>query len=162
MSPPRSLSTKRSWRASCRLRNIWLEGSTTSTSNRSTKNSSRGQSGVFERLHVGVQGTGPDPPVQGYGEAGRIPCGAVLTIVLVLGPYPQAATFVTRSSIAREARCGHLIETTGLQPTLPSSRELTSESVTFPFTKRSYTVRTVTNMLLLKRTCLHSDLIPAF
>ena len=55
-------------------------------------------------------------------------------------------------------------QATDLQPTLLGSRELTSESVTFlpPFAKWSNTLRTVKNILLLKRTCLHFDLILAF
>ena len=36
----------------------------------------------LQRVHFGVQGTGADPPIQGDGQAGRIPGSPVLPVVL--------------------------------------------------------------------------------
>jgi hypothetical protein len=54
----------------------------------------REPSGVYPIVHVCIERTGPHPPIQGYGQAGRIPGRPVLTIVLSLGalsagPSPQ-------------------------------------------------------------------------
>jgi hypothetical protein len=41
-----------------------------------------------ERVHFSVQGTGSHSAVQSHGEAGRVPGGSVLAVVLKSGAVP--------------------------------------------------------------------------
>jgi hypothetical protein len=58
----------------------------------------------LQRVHIGIQGTGPDSAVQDYGAAGRIPGSPVLTIVLAGGQLRTAA-HSQRSGVARKIDC---------------------------------------------------------
>ncbi len=49
----------------------------------------------LERIHLRIQGTGADPAIQGYSQAGRIPGGAVLPVVLARGAVPAGRPFPT-------------------------------------------------------------------
>src|SRR6266404_5672290 len=58
----------------------------------------------LERVHIGIQGTGPHPTVQGDSQAGRIPRSPVLTVVLAsdsLPPVPKS-----NPTLALDSPCG--------------------------------------------------------
>jgi hypothetical protein len=59
----------------------------------------------FQCVHVGIQGTRPDPAVQGDREAGRIPGDPVLAVVLACTavstnrPFPKVADFLLEATM---------------------------------------------------------------
>jgi hypothetical protein len=49
----------------------------------------------FKRVHIGVQGTGTDPAIQGDGQTGGIPGEPVRAVVLVHGALSAGRPFLT-------------------------------------------------------------------
>jgi hypothetical protein len=53
----------------------------------------------FQRVHLCIQGTGTDPAIQGHSQAGRVPRGSILAVLLSYGGSGPAPRSLSRRNL---------------------------------------------------------------